>query len=267
MKFPQHVQNIAELKTLFLNYGIDQNTVRFFIEPDHLEPRMFAIYKDGEQFVVFKSKDNGQVVERYRGKDEYKAVNILYDRFLEECRNRPSFRKYLPNNYDDFVIEREGNSFNTKKAKQNKKNGIRLIFVGAISMMLIGNVALKWINHDIPTTLPKDGYYIKDNDQYFCHNNHWYRYHDNDWIIVDSYLNDYDDYIYYDDYDSSVIFNDFYSSDYYNNNYEIIEDPGYGQSDYSHDNYNRNDNDNDYDDFNFNNFDWDFGSSDWGSDW
>ncbi len=53
-------------------------TTRFFIGVDYKKPRAFGIYRDGNEFVVYKNKDNGERAVRYKGPDEAYAVNEIY---------------------------------------------------------------------------------------------------------------------------------------------------------------------------------------------
>ena len=60
--------------------------MRFFVGEDFKEPKAFGIYQDGDDFVVYKNKANGQRAVRYRGPDEAYAVSELFQKLLEEQR-------------------------------------------------------------------------------------------------------------------------------------------------------------------------------------
>ncbi len=81
-------KTIAELQEFCAERGMPLLRMRFFIGEDFKEPRAFGIFKDGNEFVVYKNKADGTRAERYRGPDEAKAVGELYDKLIEECRNR-----------------------------------------------------------------------------------------------------------------------------------------------------------------------------------
>ena len=59
-------------------------STRFFIGINYLKPRAFGIYRDGEDVVVYKNKDNGERSVRYRGTDEAYAVNEIYLKLKSE---------------------------------------------------------------------------------------------------------------------------------------------------------------------------------------
>ena len=45
-------------------------TTRFFIGINYKKPKAFGIYQDGDQFIVYKNKANGERAIRYQGTDE-----------------------------------------------------------------------------------------------------------------------------------------------------------------------------------------------------
>lgn len=61
---------------------------RFFIGINYTNPKAFGIYKDGNEFVVYKNKADGQRAIRYRGTDEAYAVNELYLKLKDEILNQ-----------------------------------------------------------------------------------------------------------------------------------------------------------------------------------
>ena len=63
-------------------------TTRFFIGIDYRQPRAFGIYKDGNEFVVYKNKADGSRAVRYRGTDEAYAVNEIYLKLKSEILNQ-----------------------------------------------------------------------------------------------------------------------------------------------------------------------------------
>lgn len=80
---------VADLEKWYKDRNLPPyETTRFFIGIDYRKPRAFGIFKDGENFIVYKNKDNGQRVIRYKGTDEAFAVNELYLRLKEEIINQ-----------------------------------------------------------------------------------------------------------------------------------------------------------------------------------
>ena len=81
-------KTIEELKEYCAERGMPLLRMRFFIGEDYRKPKAFGIYRDGEKFIVYKNKANGQRAIRYQGPDEAFAVNELVLKLLEECHNR-----------------------------------------------------------------------------------------------------------------------------------------------------------------------------------
>lgn len=52
------------------------------------ETKAFGIYQDGDQFIVYKNKANGERAIRYQGTDEAYAVNELYLKLKSEILNQ-----------------------------------------------------------------------------------------------------------------------------------------------------------------------------------
>ena len=84
----QHPRTIGELKEYCAERGMPLLRMRFFIGEDRQEPRAFGIYQNGDRFVVYKNKDNGNRAVRYDGPDEAYAVNEIFQKLLTECHNR-----------------------------------------------------------------------------------------------------------------------------------------------------------------------------------
>ncbi len=61
---------------------------RFFIGRNYMAPKAFGIYKEGNNFIVYKNKADGNRVIRYKGTDEAYAVNEIYLRLKEEILNQ-----------------------------------------------------------------------------------------------------------------------------------------------------------------------------------
>ena len=81
-------KTMDELKEYCSERGMPLLRMRFFIDENYQQPRAFGIYRDGNDFVVYKNKSDGSRSVRYRGPDEAHAVNELFLKLLEECHNR-----------------------------------------------------------------------------------------------------------------------------------------------------------------------------------
>lgn len=223
-------KTIEELKEYCAERGMPLLRMRFFIGENFKEPKAFGIYKDGDNYVVYKNKADGSRAIRYDGPDEAYAVNELFQKLLSECHNRG--------------IYPDGKE-NPEAVKSVKKSNRKIILTFFILGFLIAFL-MAGIHGCVHR---KDGYYKFDDSQL------WYKYGDK-WYhtsVDDPYDGwyegyqidhaDYDDYSVGGDYSSDWGGSDFKSSTTWDS---IQENNSSGSSDYS---------------------DWDSGGTDWSSDW
>ena len=82
-------KTIEQLQSWYVARNLPPYEVtRFFIGENHQGPKAFGIYKDGNEFVVYKNKADGSRAIRYRGTDEAYAVNELYLKLKSEILNQ-----------------------------------------------------------------------------------------------------------------------------------------------------------------------------------
>ncbi len=81
-------RTIQELLSFCNQNGMPLEKMRFFIGVDYRYPMAFGIYKDGNDYIVYKNKSNGERAIRYRGPDEAFAVKELYLKLMDECHMR-----------------------------------------------------------------------------------------------------------------------------------------------------------------------------------
>jgi rubrerythrin len=82
-------KTIAELQQWYQDRHLPPyETTRFFIGINYKKPKAFGIYQDGDQFIVYKNKANGERAIRYQGTDEAYAVNELYLKLKSEILNQ-----------------------------------------------------------------------------------------------------------------------------------------------------------------------------------
>lgn len=221
-------KTIEELKEYCSERGMPLLRMRFFIGEDFKEPKAFGIYQDGNEFVVYKNKANGQRAVRYRGPDEEHAVNELFQKLLEECHNRGI--------YPDGKPEQGG-----LPVKQQPKNKIQksiIIYFVAVAIAIGAGTVYSHIHHR------NDGYYRIQDNTYYHYGDNWYVDSDYGWYELDEAPTaEYEDYYAGDDYDSDWGGTDFKDSEYW----EEIEDNNSSSS-------------SDYDS-------WDSSDTDWDSDW
>jgi hypothetical protein len=202
--------------------------MRFFVGEDFKEPKAFGIYQDGDDFVVYKNKANGQRAVRYRGPDEAYAVSELFQKLLEECHNRGI--------YPDGKPEPGSEAAQPKRSSNAKKFlvGYAVAIAAAIGVASVYSV----VSHR------NDGYYRIQDTTYYHYGNDWYMDSDYGWYELDDEpVTDYEEYYVGDDYDSDWGGTDFKSSQYWE---EIEEDNSSDSSDYDS---------------------WDSSDTDWDSDW
>ena len=101
-------RTIEELQEYCAERGMPLLRMRFFIGEDFREPRAFGIYKDGNEFVVYKNKADGSRAVRYRGPDEAYAVGQIYDKLIEECHNRGIYPDGRPANRSSYSNRSSG---------------------------------------------------------------------------------------------------------------------------------------------------------------
>jgi len=236
---PERVHSIQEIRDIAYRENMPLETMRFFIGVETYESRCYGIYHDyyTEEFVVYKNKADGTHVERYRGKNEEEAAQIIYDKMLEEIRQR---------------IPRNNSGKGTGRSKKPKNGLIRIGVICCIIAFVV--VAFQFISGS-ENSRHRQGYYVIDDDVYYYQSNHWYYFDDyyDDWYEYHDYGDDWYDY-YVDDYYFEDADNYFYNSSYYEDSY-----------DNNWNNDSDDDCDYDWDDDDWD--DWDWNDSDWDSDW
>lgn len=261
---------IEELKQWYVDRGLPPyETTRFFIGENHQGPRAFGIYKDGDNFIVYKNKDNGSRAVRYEGTDEAYAVNELFQRLKQEIVEQ---KLHQANNHSASGEQAERNQEEVRQMqKQGRKNILRriikaIVICYAAYLILAGAFGLIYARTHVTI---KDGYYQYDNTTYYhdTYNSkdYWYVYDDDndDWSKANRYdvpgdLRNRNSENFYDSptWDPKSQYSDF--SD------ELAEYQENYTSSYSGDSW-YNDDSSSYDWGS--NDSWDSGSTDWGSDW
>lgn len=131
-------KTIAELQQWYQDRHLPPyETTRFFIGINYKKRKAFGIYQDGDQFIVYKNKANGERAIRYQGTDEAYAVNELYLKLKSEILNQKA------NNQT-----RKQQQTLTREQKKEKRKNILITFaiffagfVGLISIAIIDMLA------------------------------------------------------------------------------------------------------------------------------
>lgn len=228
-------ETIAQLQEFCAERGMPLQRMRFFIGTDERSPRAFGIYRDGDEFVVYKNKADGSRAIRYRGPDEAFAVNELYEKLMEEHALRTGSRtaQHTSGNRTSYG---GGGGAPGGKNKHPRYLIIAIVIAAMILMSLLNNVIGQRNN----------GYYRFDDDLYYHYGSGWYAGDSyGNWTEVDSFpQSDYKDYYEGRSYDESWGSSDFSDSWYWDD---------LQSSDWDYDDY-------DYDS-------WDSSDTDWSSDW
>lgn len=187
-------KTIDELKQYCAERGMPLLRMHFFIDEDYPEPRAFGIYRDGNDFVVYKNKSDGSRAVRYRGPDEEHAVSELFQKLLEECHNRGIYPDGKP----------EGPA---QKTRSKKKSLIPIIVI-IWCVVAAFNLVSSHFSHR------HDGYYSYGSGIYYHYGTDWYASNDyGGWYYIDDFpAEDYNDYYAGTDYDSDWGASDFKDS-------------------------------------------------------
>lgn len=181
-------KTIAELKAWYKKMNLPPAEVtRFFIGENYLGPRAYGIYKDRDNYIVYKNKADGTKVIRYKGKDEDYAVNELYLKLKAEILHQKEGQSARPSH----------TNYNPQVPKSTPRRAWRVIIIIAaivLALMVFSRCSLffpyfssgssdsYWHNYDT-----NDNYY----DSYSYGNDYSY-----------DYGNSYDSYDSYDSWDS-----------------------------------------------------------------
>ena len=228
-------KTIAELQEYCAERGMPLLKMRFFIGEDYRKPKAFGIYKDGEDFVVYKNKANGQRAIRYQGPNEAFAVNELFLKLLEECHNRGI--------YPDGRIP--GESSSGKRQSRLRRSGALPAVIALVVLYLVAGIFACYSTYQHR----KDGYYgTGDGTVYYHYGDSWYYTYDDNyagyWYETDDFpVAGYEDYSLGEDWSSDWGVSDFQTSSTWN---EIHESHSSSSSDYDS---------------------WDSSDTDWDSDW
>ena len=236
-------KTIEELKAWYTDRNLPpQEVTRFFIGVDYKEPRAFGIYQDGNEFVVYKNKDNGQRAVRYRGKDEAYAVNELFLKLKSEILNQKAHN-----------INGSRQTRSSGDTGKRGRIGVSAFIVVWICSVTMGVFSSCWGNRN-------RGYYSYNGDCYYCES-----YSNNEWYIYDSYTRDYLPVTAPSQLYDNIADYRYDEQEAWQNGITAFEDTSTGREVIDSRSSSSSSSDSDYD---WSSSDsWDSGSTDWGSDW
>lgn len=235
-------KTINDLKAWTMARRMPLERMRFFIGEDYRRPKAFGIFEDRpDHFTVYKNKADGSRAVRYSGPDEAYAVKEIYQKLLSECHARGIHPERAGGSDagSNAETEKMERAFSSGSRSRGRKTGGRAtaIFLILAVAVIIAILIFSAVDHS------HDGYYKRRNGSvYYRYGSDYYAYSDtvNDWISTVFY-SDADEFL-GGGYSGSYGVSDFRSSDKWD---EINKSGDY---------------DSDYDD-------WDFGDTDWDSDW
>ena len=170
-------KTIDELREYCAERGMPLLRMRFFIGENYTEPKAFGIYKEGDRFIVYKNKANGNRSIRYHGPDETYAVKELFMKLLDECHIRGI--------YPDGKPPEEATENNSGGTKKKLKDNTKVILTCLVTLVLVTIVViiLTSIKHG------KDGYYnVKGTDLHlYRYADNWYCNYGSDWEKTDTF--------------------------------------------------------------------------------
>ena len=262
-------ETIDELLAFCQRHELPLAKMRFFIGLDYPGAKAYGIYRDGNDFVVYKNKADGSRAVRYRGPDEAFAVNEIFQKLKEEATGQrahkaaagkvgyPASSAHANNPYNDYS---SGAEYRGRSGKR-KSNKILIGIIAAAAAITIGRTVAAINQPGTPTT----GYYQYNGNTYYSQNDDWYLY--------DSYGGNWFP-IYAVDDELQSNYGDYYSSYSYDEDYGVssfADSQYYSYSDYSYDSSSS-----DYDSGSSWDWDWDWDDDDdwdssddwdWDSDW
>lgn len=231
-------KTIEELKEYCAERGMPLLRMRFFIGEDYRKPKAFGIFRDGDNFIVYKNKADGQRAIRYRGPDEEFAVNELFVKLLNECHNRGIF--------PDGRFPEKGSYRKQRIRRFFRTNLTTIICLVVIALFVCAVTASSLLQHR------NDGYYGTGNGTvYYHYGSNWYYTEDTSsvgsWHRTNDFpVADYKSYSLGEDWDSDWGVSNFKSSSTW-----IELNSSHSSSSSDHDSFDS----------------WDIGDTDWDSDW
>lgn len=154
-------RTIEELKEYCAERGMPLLRMRFFIGEDFREAKAFGIFREGDEFVVYKNKADGSRAVRYRGPDEAHAVQEIFTKLLDECHKRDIWPDGRPAAQE---------TARTAPAKQSRKFSSVLGAIFIVFALFVGTAV-----YTSEKTHANDGYYqYNDRGVYYRYGSDWY---------------------------------------------------------------------------------------------
>ena len=263
----QKPKTIEELQAFCRARKMPLRKMRFFIGEDYRQPKAFGIYRDGDEVVVYKNKDNGERAIRYRGKFEERGVLEIYNKLLDECHRRGLYPEGKP-----IPVSRSAGAVSRPVSSRRHRRGGFLslltdhpfrLFLLLVLLTVIASSCSDRLNHR------SDGYYRRpeDNGVYYHYGDDWYYSSGEDstgfWYLADAFPEEeYETYGLGDTWDNEWGVSDFQESSTWDDLHSSSVGTG-SSTDSDYDSWDSDDSDWDSSDYDS----WDSGSTDWSSDW
>lgn len=217
-------KTLEELKQWAKQTGLPLDKMHVHIGENYFGPKAFGIYKENNDFIVYKNKSDGTRSIRYQGSDEAYAVNELYQKTKEMTSQhagevaKKSQSKYKPEGkvYSTSEIRRRTNDYkngrNPNKRNKKKKGPSFLVIIVVyiiIIELLVGGIAGSKLAGELFRNITNSDVWSGYDYNYDYNYNNNYNYYNHDYDYDYDYDNDYD----YDDYNYNYDSGSNYDSD------------------------------------------------------
>lgn len=174
-------KTIAELEQWYKDRNLPPYDVtRFFIGINYEEPKAFGIYQDGERFIVYKNKSDGERAIRYQGTDEDYAVNEIYLKLKSEILAQKAHNTKNQPDYKHMDLPKGNPWTPPPKAPKKKTPSKRSSGVGSIIKKIIFGAVIAFVLVCIGFAI-----FGKDKATYYSYNNIPYMYYGGAYYIWD----------------------------------------------------------------------------------
>lgn len=155
-------KTIDELKAFATENNIPLEKLHVHLDEDYHAPKAFGIYRDRDEFVVYKNKEDGSRAVRYRGTDEAYAVNEIYQKIREmgiaaKADSTPKKPVFSNSSYSTYGFSYYDDNDRSQKYKRYRKSddSAYQAIVTIVLVIIIGLIAhaSKKCQTDVPLRL------------------------------------------------------------------------------------------------------------------
>ena len=172
-------KTIDEFKAYVKENDIPLEKIHLHLDENYVWPKAYGIYRDGDEFVVYKNKADGNRVIHYQGTDEAYAVSELYLKMREmemAARDAKGPRNPFPESTSytsGYNYYQQYNPTYDYKKKKKFEDSVHEIIVIVVLIAVVGLIAYASSNAK-PSF--RSGYYCYNNDYYYSTGDVWFCY-------------------------------------------------------------------------------------------